>query len=618
MTDELSERHGELLAGAYDCVDRIVLNAYFSLGHNPGGFRVWWRRLHDNSEEQLDNAHLMRMAGRFSRRVRAFAKANGIPVIDCGRGERKHRIAEEYLATHTVGVGVFLILVARAAATVWEVKRSTSGVIGNLAKKTAYVSHYSFHIMDPEWGHLTVKMSGHPPFGAQVIAGGHEWVALKAQAAGIGFTKEGNCFTAVADPQALAQVADTLSQPAAVGRLRQVCERWIYSACLCFGLDADAQARSGFRYAYSVYQAEYSRNLLFRSGGQMDRVFNTVADRTRGRLDVPMLRTLFGAKQRPRLGGTRDLSPRLAAMIETPRWDLTLFKVHFGRLTLKGYTKGEHVLRLEAVVHNTRQLGCGRALGKFPEIVTRLQGMTERFCTTLDCVDTGFLPDGTLDALPLPARIGATPGRRHRSEQATDPGRAGGGPGAFGRTRRLHRRRPGRQGAGDGRPDRLHHPPGRLRPAQAPRQGPDRQTRPVTALPGPPTRRPHHRRPARPARPGHRPHPGRYPQPPTRPQTRPLDRHRPRLRDPPHRHADPLRRPRHHHQQCRGIDNLLSIRHPQAPSPAQLGSGEICFLQRSSAEAGPPRLNPGEVRSLQPGRAQVCVPQVGPREVCFL
>jgi len=84
--DELSERYGELLAGSYDCVDRIVLNASFSLGHNPGGFRVWWRRLHNNSEEQLDNAHLMRMAGRFSRRVRGFAKAHGIPVIDCGRG----------------------------------------------------------------------------------------------------------------------------------------------------------------------------------------------------------------------------------------------------------------------------------------------------------------------------------------------------------------------------------------------------------------------------------------------------------------------------------------------------------------------------------------------------
>ena len=59
--DELSERYGGLLAGSYDCVDRIVLNAYNTLCHSPGGFRTWWRRLHDNSEEQLDNTHLMRM-----------------------------------------------------------------------------------------------------------------------------------------------------------------------------------------------------------------------------------------------------------------------------------------------------------------------------------------------------------------------------------------------------------------------------------------------------------------------------------------------------------------------------------------------------------------------------
>ncbi|HYY81311.1 MAG TPA: hypothetical protein VFD04_19340, partial [Actinomycetes bacterium] len=372
------------------------------------GFRVWWRRLHEGSEEHLDNTHLMRMAGRFSRRVRAFATANQIPVIDCGRGERKHRIAEEYLATHTVGAGVFLILVARAAATVWEVKRSASGVIADIAKKTAFVNHYSFHIMDPDWGHLTIKMSGHPPFGAQVILNGHEWVACQAQTAGIGYTKEGNCFTAVADPQALAQVADTLSQHATIGRLRQVCERWIYTACLCFGLDAHEQARSGFGYQYSVYQLEYSRNLLFGSGAQMDRVFNTLVDRTRGRLDVPTLRTLFGAKQRPRRDAGADLSPRLAVVIETPRWDLTWFKVAFGLLSLKAYTKGEHVLRVEATVHNTKQLGCGRTLERFPQIVTRLAGMTQRFCTTLDCVTTAYLPDGTLDQLPLPARIGRT------------------------------------------------------------------------------------------------------------------------------------------------------------------------------------------------------------------
>jgi hypothetical protein len=405
--DEFSARYGDLLTGSYDCVDRIVLNAYYPLGHNPGGFRVWWRRLHDGNEEHLDDTHLMRMAGRFARRVKAWGAAHDVPVIFCGRGERKHRIAEEYLASHdTPGPGVFLVLVAKAPATVWQVRRSAS-VIGNIAKKTAFVNHYSFHIMDRQWGHVTIKMSGHPPFGAQIILNGHEYVAAQARAAGIGYSKDGNCFTAVADPAGLAQLADTLSQPAAIGRLSQVCDRWIYSACLCFGLDSQEVNRSGFRYAYSVYQLEYSRNLIFGNGARMQTLFDAVVDRTRSRLDVTKLRTLFGAYARPhrdRAGGP----PRLAAVTETPVYDLTIFKVHFGRLTLKAYTKGEHVLRFEAIVHNTKELRCGRAIDKFGQIITRLAGMAERFCTALDCVDVAFVADGVLDELPAPSQIGAT------------------------------------------------------------------------------------------------------------------------------------------------------------------------------------------------------------------
>ena len=408
MTDLFSERCGDLLTGSYDCVDRIVLNAYFSLGHSAGGFRVWWRRWHGESDEQLDNAHLMRLAGSFARRVRASAQAHGIPVIDCKAEERKHQIAEEYLAEHAVRTGVFLVLVARAPATVWKVSRSAAGVIHHLEKTRQFVNHYSFHIMDATWGHVTIKISGHPPFGAQVILNGHEYVACAGQKAGLGLAKEGNCFTRVSEPERLAQIADTLSQPGTIGRLSQVIDRWIYTACLCFGLNIDEQQQSRFVYAYSIYQVEYSRNLLFASGAVMDRLFNTVVDRTRSRLDLPKVRTLFGSKGRPHRKPGFELSPRQAVVIEKPQWNLTIFKVRFGLLTLKGYTKGERVLRFEAIVHNTKQLGCGRTLDKFAEIVSRLTAMVDRFTSMLDCVDVGFLPDGILDHLPAPSQLAGT------------------------------------------------------------------------------------------------------------------------------------------------------------------------------------------------------------------
>ncbi len=193
MADDFTERYRDLINGSYDCVDRVVLNAWFPLGVNPPGFRHWWRRLHDGSDDQLDDTHLMRMAGRFARRVKAWAAANGVPLVFCTAGQRKHLIAEEYLESHSVAPGVFMILAAKAPATLWKVHRPARGAITNLEKKREYVCHYSFHIMDPAFGHLTVKMSGHPPFGAQVMLNGHEYVAIAAQGEGIGFTKEGNC-----------------------------------------------------------------------------------------------------------------------------------------------------------------------------------------------------------------------------------------------------------------------------------------------------------------------------------------------------------------------------------------------------------------------------------------
>src|SRR5680860_240908 len=108
QVDEFTARYGDLLTGSYDCVDRIVLNAYYPLGHNPGGFRTWWRRWNEDGDESLDNAHLMRLAGRFARRVKAWGAANSVPVIFCKAGERKHLIAEDYLRTNPVGVGVFM------------------------------------------------------------------------------------------------------------------------------------------------------------------------------------------------------------------------------------------------------------------------------------------------------------------------------------------------------------------------------------------------------------------------------------------------------------------------------------------------------------------------------
>jgi len=271
-----------------------------------------------------------------------------------------------------------------------------------------YVNHYSFHILDADWGHITIKISGHPPFPAQVILNGHEYVARQARKVNLGFTKEGNCFTSIANAADLARIADTLSEPLAIGRLSQVCERWIYTTCLCFALDLEEQKRSGFRYQYSNYQIEYSRNLIFEVGKHMDEVFQTLIDRSRAPLDMKTVKTILGYRRRPTFRRRRKKSEEWEVSVEKPKYDLTIFKLHCHLLTLKIYTKGARTLRIEATAHNTAAFDCGRSLEKFPQIVERLKGVLERFMATLSCIDACFISDGTLEQLPAPSLIGKT------------------------------------------------------------------------------------------------------------------------------------------------------------------------------------------------------------------
>lgn len=408
MIDKLSSRYQDFLDGSYECIDRIVLNAYFQFGQRPAGFRTWWRQL-EGSDEKLDKAHLMRMAGRLARRLRAHAKAHQIPVVDCAPEERKHTLAEQYLPRDPSFTGIFVILVGRAPAPVWDVQRSKNGKIVNLERKIQYVNHYYFHILDPDWGHVTVRMSGHPPFGAQVILNGHEYVACQARKAGVMFQKEGNCFTEVSEAARLAQIADTLCSADSVGQLEQVCNRWIYSACLIFALDLEEQERSHFHYDYSVYQAEYSHNLLFQHGSQMEQLFQCLVDHTRSWLDVKRVQTIFGAKKRPYTHRKDRPQPRFEVVVERPEYHLTVFKLHFGKLTVKLYTKGERVLRSEAIAHNTKALHCGRSLPKFPQIVAELQQILLRFLEVLDCVDCAYIDDDTFDNLSRPGQVGSKP-----------------------------------------------------------------------------------------------------------------------------------------------------------------------------------------------------------------
>ncbi|MEJ7678512.1 MAG: hypothetical protein WKG06_11765 [Segetibacter sp.] len=400
--NKFTEHYADLLEGQYDCIDRIVLNAYYPKLLSGGGFRDWWRQM-QGSDEGLSTAALMRMAGVVSQRVQAYCKKSNIPFVHYQTGERKHEDAAELLPVDAAYEGIFAIFCSRATSILWEVHEFGNGKIDiRRKKKPSLVNHYYFHIKDKQWGHICIRLCAHPPFSCNVILNGHEWVENHKGTASLEFTKESNCFTSYTDGEKLSRIADTLKHQ---GHLEKVCQRWVYG-CLWFALDYEGQKKTGFSYRFSVYQVEYSRNFLFKRGRQLDDVYQHIINLTRERIDIPYLKTLLGRKNRPYITKRHSSGPEV--QVQTPDYNLTVFKIHVGKLTLKLYDKGERTLRAEVVAHNTKELGCKRSLEYFETMVVKLNELMGSFINNITYAHAAIIDDGTMENLSKPVQTGKT------------------------------------------------------------------------------------------------------------------------------------------------------------------------------------------------------------------
>ena len=135
-------------------------------------------------------------------------------------------------------------------------------------------------------------------------------------------------------------------------------------------------------------------------------VVEALVDRNRTRLDVKRLRTILGRKNRPH--HRKNKTAHWQVTVERPAYDLTILKIHCGKVALNIYTKGERVLRAEAMVSDTRELRCGRDIGQFATAATKLKDILERFLEALSCVDQCLVSGDVLLDLAAPTKIGET------------------------------------------------------------------------------------------------------------------------------------------------------------------------------------------------------------------
>ena len=126
---------------------------------------MWWNQLFPNTP--LTQQRLRQFSGDLGRRVQAYARKHQIPLCHFLMGDKtKHAHARKLLPTDPNFQGVFAIFVAKAPALLWQAKNNRAGkIVLRRPKSWPLVYHYHFHILDQEWGHLTIKPPAWKPRG---------------------------------------------------------------------------------------------------------------------------------------------------------------------------------------------------------------------------------------------------------------------------------------------------------------------------------------------------------------------------------------------------------------------------------------------------------------------
>ena len=377
------------------CLDRLYLNGYVNKLQTPGGVVYFF---HDHRGKPIVSPALFEPIGeKFRREVRAWAQANGIPVITFKAGERKAEVMAPYLeAAASAGRSrIVAVGCAQEFQLVWTArKRATDpGACPQFSftKEQRRVSVFYVYIFDDQMGPGFIKICSYFPYPVKVWVNGHEWAKRQAAAAGIGFTALSNGFASCEDPAALQAICDRFGP----GTVQVWFERWMARIPLPL---TDADRDGGYWWELSMRQIETSRTLVFDHDVHARAFFEALLCENMDLGRPENVELLFRRGQRlgrpaapPIGGGFRTAIDRYCHMVT--------INVFYKNSRVKQYLKDGVALRIETVINSPDDLGCRRMLTNLPELQAKARAINDRL------LHTEIAGQGTVLVSPVIERI---------------------------------------------------------------------------------------------------------------------------------------------------------------------------------------------------------------------
>lgn len=335
-----------------ECVDRLYLNGYVPSLQSGGGISYFFG-VH-RAQPVVSPALMEQMRKDWCKRLEAWLKQEGVPLVAFSKGERKDDIAKARRARWPGGPGVVFVGTAQEKEWAFSATKRLSErgrVHFDFERKQVFVKHYYFYFEDEAWGPGFLKVCSYFPFAMKLCLNGHEWAKRQAQNKGIIFSALDNGFASSAHPQRLQKLCDKLSAPDVAALLRRLRTRipWPWSL---------ADQRAGYDWTLSIWQMEVSLTQVFDQPRHGRELFESII---RDNLDL-------GRPERVALVVERKINARTPGKFATriiTRDIHPSLHVSYKRCGIKQYFKEGRALRTETTINNPRDFAVGKAMKNF-------------------------------------------------------------------------------------------------------------------------------------------------------------------------------------------------------------------------------------------------------------
>jgi hypothetical protein len=344
-----------------ESIDRMYLNLYVPKLQYEGGVASFFR--FHRGATFASSALMAPMTYAFVAAIKAYARANEIPLVHFTKGQRKDDVAAEYFARFNQEEGILFIGVAQEKVSVLRTEKRRNPHTGQsypwIVRSTAMVNQYYIYAVDRDFGPFFLKFCSYFPYNGRLCLNGHEYAKRQLTQCGIDHEALDNGFLTCADPEQLQAICDGLSPAKIDGLLR----KWL--ALLPHPFTPQDRA-AGYRYSISILQAEFALTQV------LDRPLSgriLFEDIIRENLDL-------GRPDPVQLIFNRRVTKRMTARFRTriiTQGVIPSLYVDYKSSRIKPYHKEGRALRTETTINNTRDF-------RVPLVSWKWQGGANLWC----------------------------------------------------------------------------------------------------------------------------------------------------------------------------------------------------------------------------------------------